>query len=163
MVQLKEIFASLQQHEVKYLLCGGIAVNLYGIPRMTTDIDILIDWSETNVDGFEAAIKEHGYKNNLFFQLRTFVSAETRLHYFREKNIISYSYSSDLLRAISLDVLVQTNLDFEACWDRKETKYVQEVPVYVLCVEDLIIMKESAGREQDKADIINLRKYHKHD
>jgi hypothetical protein len=163
MIQLKEVFASLQQHDVKYLLCGGMAVNFYGIPRMTADIDVLIEWSELNVERFESALREHGYKNNLFFQLKTLISAKTRLQYFREKNLIAYSYSSDLLRAISLDVLVQTNIDFETCWNRKEVKHIQEVPVYVLYIEDLIAMKEYANREQDKADIINLRKYYKHD
>ena len=67
MVQLKEIFASFQQHEVRNLLCGGLAVNLYGIPQMTADNDVLIDWNEVNVERFETALREHGYKNNLFF------------------------------------------------------------------------------------------------
>jgi hypothetical protein len=161
MIQLKEIFASLHRHDVKYLLCGGIAVNLYGIPRMTADIDVLIDWKEENVEQFEAALLEQGYKNNLFFRLKTLVSAQTRLIYFQEKNLIAYSYSSDLLKAISLDVLIQTNLDFESCWKHKETKYVQDIPVYVLNVKDLIAMKEYANREQDKVDIINLKRYYK--
>jgi hypothetical protein len=163
MIQLKEIFASFQRFDVKYLLCGGVAVNLYGIPRMTADIDVLIDWDEINIERFEAALLEHGYRNNLLFKLKTLLSAETRLQYFREKNLIAYSYSSDLLQAISLDVLVQTNMDFEACWNRKETKYIQSIPVYVLRMEDLIAMKEHANREQDKADIINLKKYHKNE
>jgi hypothetical protein len=163
MVQLKEIFASFQQHDVRYMLCGGLAVNLYGIPRMTADIDVLIQWNENNVERFETALREHGYKNNLFFQLKALIPAKTRLQYFQEKNLVAYSYSSDLFQAISLDVLVQTNLDFEACWNRKEIKYLGDIPVYVLNVEDLIAMKEFANREQDKADIINLKKYNKRD
>jgi len=163
MFQLKEIFASLQKHEVKYLLCGGVAVNLYGIPRTTADIDLLIDWSEKNIERFEAALNEHGYKNNLFFKLKTLVPAHVRLQYYNEKNLIAYSYSSDLFQAISLDVLVQSNLKFDECWDKKETKYLGKVAVYVLNVDDLIAMKEFANRDQDKADIINLKKFHKRD
>jgi hypothetical protein len=159
--QLKEIFASLHQHHAKYLLCGGLAVNLYGIPRMTADIDVLIDWNEANVAAFEAALREHGYRNNLFFQLKTLIPSNIRLQYFREKNLIAYSYSSDSLQAISLDVLIHTNIDFETCWEGKETKFLQEVPVYLLGIDDLILMKEFANREQDKTDIVNLKKYYK--
>lgn len=116
MFQLKEIFESLHKHKVKYLLCGGVAVNLYGVPRTTADIDLLIEWTAENVENFEAASSEQGYRNNLFFQLKTLIPANVRLQYFKEKNLIAYSYSSDLFQAISLDVLVHANLDFELCW-----------------------------------------------
>ena len=62
---------------------------------------------------------------------------------------------------MSLDVLVQTNIDFESAWDRKETKSLDGVAVYILSVPDLIAMKEDANREQDRADVINLKKYYK--
>ena len=163
MFQLKEIFASLHEHEVKYLLCGGVAVNLYGIPRTTADIDLLIDWNEKNISRFELALSEHGYKNNLFFKLKTLIPASIRLQYYTEKNLVAYSYSSDLFNAITLDVLVQSNLDFETCWNRKETKFLKDIPVYLLGLDDLIAMKDFSNRDQDKADIINLKKFHKRD
>lgn len=160
MYQLKDVFASLFKHDVKYLLCGGLAVNLYGVPRMTADIDLLIEWDDNNIDRFEAALQENGYKNNLFFRLKTLLPANVRLQYFNEKNLIAYSYSSDLLRAISLDVLIETNLNFANCWQRKEIKNLQQTPVYLLALDDLILMKEYANREQDRLDIINLKKYY---
>ena len=163
MIELKDVFASFQRHEVKYLLCGGLAVNLYGIPRMTADIDVIVEWTELNVERFEVALEENGYKHNLLFQLKTLIPASVRLQYFKDKNLIAYSYSSDLLRAVSLDVLTQATLDFKTYWERKEIKYLKTVPVYLLAVDDLIQMKQLANREQDKADIINLKKYYKRD
>ena len=41
--QLGEVFASFQKHQVKYLVIGGVAAVLYGVPRATFDLDILID------------------------------------------------------------------------------------------------------------------------
>lgn len=161
MIQLKEIFQSLHQHEVKYLLCGGIAVNLYGIPRMTADIDVLIEWKEDNLKKFEEAIAEHGYKQNLFFELKTLLQEELRLKYVKEKNLIAYGYSSNTLQALSLDVLIDVPVNFEECWNRKEIKYFKETPVNVLHVDDLIVLKEYANREQDQSDIANLKRFYK--
>lgn len=161
MLHLKDIFASLNKHEVKYLLCGGLAVNLYGIPRMTADIDLLIEWEENNIERFEAALAEHRYKNNLFFQLKTLIPAEVRLKYYQEKNLVAYSFSSDTLRAMTLDVLTHSNIDFADCWARKEIRTLQDVPIYLLSVDDLIALKSFADREQDHSDIINLKKYYK--
>lgn len=46
--RLKEIFASFQRHKVRYVVIGGIASVLYGVPRATFDLDILIDATEEN-------------------------------------------------------------------------------------------------------------------
>lgn len=41
--RLQDVFKSFQQHEVKYLVIGGIASILHGVPRATFDLDILIE------------------------------------------------------------------------------------------------------------------------
>jgi hypothetical protein len=38
--QLKDVFKSFQKHNVRYLVIGGIAAVLYGVPRATFDLDI---------------------------------------------------------------------------------------------------------------------------
>ncbi|MBW1836269.1 MAG: hypothetical protein JRF71_13250 [Deltaproteobacteria bacterium] len=40
--RLKGVFKSFQQHDLRYVVIGGIAVVLYGVPRATFDLDILI-------------------------------------------------------------------------------------------------------------------------
>lgn len=159
MYQLKHIFESLHQQNVKYLLCGGVAVNLYGIPRMTADIDLLLMWEQENLTRFGEAIAKHGYKHSLFFDIKSLLQEEIRLRYIKEKNLIAYSYSSDTLQALSLDVLIDVPLNFEECWDRKAVKFFKDTPVYLLHINDLISLKEYANREQDRADIANLKKF----
>jgi hypothetical protein len=39
--QLRGVFESLHRHEVRYLVIGGIAAVLHGVPRATFDLDIL--------------------------------------------------------------------------------------------------------------------------
>lgn len=161
LIHLQEIFASLDKFNVKYLLCGGIAVNLYGIPRMTADIDVVLDWNESNLESFENAIAEHGYKNNLFIALKTLLNPETRSKYVKEKNLIAYGYSSNTFKSLSLDVLVDVPVSFSECWERREIKYIKDTPISLLHMDDLIALKEYANREQDKADIANLRKFYR--
>jgi hypothetical protein len=35
----EDVFRALNRHRVRYLIVGGIAVNLSGVPRMTRDLD----------------------------------------------------------------------------------------------------------------------------
>ena len=46
--RLQDVFRSFQQHDVKYIVIGGIASILHGVPRATFDLDILIEASPEN-------------------------------------------------------------------------------------------------------------------
>jgi hypothetical protein len=58
--QLKDVFASFQKHEVKYVIIGGIAAILHGVPRTTFDLDILIETTPENAQRLIDALLEAG-------------------------------------------------------------------------------------------------------
>jgi uncharacterized membrane protein YqjE len=58
----QRLFAALARHNVRYLLVGGMAVNLHGIPRMTMDVDVIIALDPQNVDHFIAAANALGLR-----------------------------------------------------------------------------------------------------
>jgi len=58
--RLKDVFASFQKHKVKYIVIGGIASVLYGVPRATFDLDILIDATPENTQRLLDALLEAG-------------------------------------------------------------------------------------------------------
>ena len=37
-----DLFRALQEQKVRYLVVGGVAVNLHGAERMTMDVDLMI-------------------------------------------------------------------------------------------------------------------------
>lgn len=47
------LFGAFNKHDVKYIVCGGLAVNLLGVPRMTADIDIILEMVQKNLLRFE--------------------------------------------------------------------------------------------------------------
>src|SRR4030067_2848754 len=57
--RLLDVFASLRQHNVRYVVFGGIAAVLHGVPRATFDLDILIEATPRNaqslLDAFTVA------------------------------------------------------------------------------------------------------------
>ncbi len=36
-----DLFKALEKHKVRYLLVGGLAMNLHGVPRATMDVSCL--------------------------------------------------------------------------------------------------------------------------
>lgn len=47
---IKEIAKRLDKAGIPYMFTGSIAVNFYAMPRMTRDIDIVIELKEADVD-----------------------------------------------------------------------------------------------------------------
>ena len=58
--RLRGVFASLQAHEVKYVVIGGIAAVLHGVPRATFDLDILIEATAENAQRLLEALVAAG-------------------------------------------------------------------------------------------------------
>ena len=41
--ELKSLIAALDEHQIDYALCGGMAMAIHDRPRFTIDIDLLIE------------------------------------------------------------------------------------------------------------------------
>jgi hypothetical protein len=45
----QRFFEGLNKEDIDYLVVGGLAVNLHGIPRMTYDIDLMVSLDTGNI------------------------------------------------------------------------------------------------------------------
>lgn len=54
---LKKLCARMNETGARYILIGGMAMNYYGLPRATQDIDFLIDESEDNITRIKTALR----------------------------------------------------------------------------------------------------------
>jgi len=58
----KKELIKLSQAGVRYMVIGGVALGLSGYPRATLDLDLLVDFSEENLDKFLQVVNRMGYK-----------------------------------------------------------------------------------------------------
>lgn len=158
MIELHELADALLRGNVRYLLCGGLAVNIYGVQRSTGDIDILLDFEEGNIRRFLSAIKQLHYTNTLPLHFEELIDEPTRKQHIKERNLIAYSFYSTVRGRMTLAVLVDVPLEFEGLWERRDQRSYEGTPVHLVSREDLIALKTYAGREQDKQDVILLSK-----
>ena len=157
-MEIKKIFDILNHYKVRYLICGDLAVNIYGIPSMTVKIDLLLDFNEPNIINFENAIKHLLFQSVIPISINSFVKKEERLKIIKEKNLIAYSYFNSLAGYMNLDVLLDTPIEFDKLWENKTERRLGEIKIYLVSVENLIDLKKYANRIQDQNDIILLSK-----
>lgn len=136
--KLKGVFKSFEENDVRYLIIGGIAAALHGVPRNTFDMDIII---EATPDNAEKVLKSLA---NAGMGTATLIDAQTLL-----KNEVTIF--DDF---IQIDVQTRTpGLEFGKAWPRRQRMQVQEQFFFVVCKEDLIASKRAAGRPIDLEDV----------
>ena len=79
--RLRDVFESLNDHEVRYLVIGGIAAVLHGVPRATFDLDVLIDATPENARRLLEALARAGLRTPSSRRRKT--SSHTRSRYSR--------------------------------------------------------------------------------
>ena len=56
--KLLQIADALEREKVEYILIGGFAVILYGLPRLTQDLDLFINNTTDNVQRLRTALNQ---------------------------------------------------------------------------------------------------------
>ena len=157
----EDIFKKLQDKKVRYLMVGGVAVNLYGISRATGDVDLMLDMEKENILNFVSVMKELGLKPKVPVKAEELADPEKVKLWRKEKNMKVFSFMHPDNPYITIDVMTENYLNFNKSYkNRTETK-AWGIRINIVSKEDLIKLKQIAGRPTDLADIEALRKYGK--
>ena len=136
--QLRGVYSSLHKHKVKYVTIGGIAAILHGVPRVTFDLDILIEATPENAQRLLDALLDAGLGTASLTTAEQLLAHEVTI--FRDR--------------VHIDVQTSTpGIEFEGVWSRREVRKYDRQEFYILSFDDLIASKRAAGRPKDLEDI----------
>lgn len=137
------LYRSLKRNKVKYLIIGGIACGIYGSPRATKDLDILIEPTMENAKRLLLALREAKFGTAYLTTTEKILANEINIF-------------EDVIR---LDVLTKVKgLVFTAVWQRRQEKLLRNVKIKVISLDDLILSKNASARRIDKEDVKVLKK-----
>lgn len=139
----KEFLESLNRNNVRYLLTGGYAVGLYGYPRATNDIDVVVGRDDENAARTITALNE-------FFG-DTKLTTETIT---RERNLLVMG-----VEPLAIDMLnYLEGLDFDIAYERRVVVKIEDIEVNVIALEDLVTNKRAVARPKDLIDADELER-----
>lgn len=155
--QFDTIFAVLQRTGVRYVVVGGVAVNLHGYQRFTKDVDLVIELVADRALKALQALEAIGYKPTVPVKLSDFADPAIREGWIRDKGMMVFQMYSDQTR-MSIDVFAQYPLDFDELWDQGTKIDLPSTSLRIASIDHLILMKRKASRPQDLLDIEQLEK-----
>lgn len=154
----EDVFRALHQAKVRYLVVGGVAVVLHGWTRFTKDLDLMLDLDDAgNVRRFVQAAEGLGYRPSVPVALADLADPVRREAWRREKGALVLHLIRPEAPLERIDVFLFNPLAFGGARSRMQVVAIPGVDIPVVSLDDLIAMKEAAGRPQDQEDVLRLK------
>lgn len=153
----EEVFKTLNQSKVKYVVAGGIAVSLHGYSRLTKDLDLIVFMEEKNLKLFFKTLQKIGYRPKVPVTMNQFIDAKQRKKWQKEKNMVVFSFCQYDPPFTIIDVFVSEPFPFNEIYKKRVLVEIKEgLSIPLISIEHLIILKQRAGRPQDLIDLVQL-------
>jgi len=140
-MDIEDLLKSLNAHKVEFVIIGATAFPIHGYARATLDIDLFIRPEPQNAGRVLDALRDFGYD-----------TTEITLEDLLTKKVLIRQY------------LVETDIHpfaagvtFDQVWKKRISGTFGKEKVYYASLDDIIIMKESAGRPKDLEDLKVLK------
>lgn len=156
-----DVLTEFYKEEIRYLIVGGVSVNLHGVPRVTQDIDFILAPDEENILKVMKILRNLEYIPTLPVDPKGLTVPSQVTQWINEKNMIAFSFHHKTDNYKVIDIVISHNLDFEQAYRNVIIKQVGDINIYVATIDDIIKMKQITGREQDRSDIELLTKVKK--
>jgi hypothetical protein len=152
-----DLFRCLHRRDVRYLLAGGLAMNLHGVPRMTMDVDLVVALDDDNLEAFIQCARDLYLKPQAPVPLESLLDADLRRSWIEDKHLIAFALAGTP-GTPTVDVLLKHPLDFDEALRRALVQEVENIPIRIASLDDMIALKQNTGRRQDQDDIDHLRR-----
>lgn len=152
--QPEELLRTLERHQVRYVVIGGVGATLHGSPLPTRDTDICPEPGDSNLERLAAALRE----------------MNARIRAPDAPAGLPFSCDAAFLRQMKLLNLTTRFGDLDLSFEPAGTGGYQEleprsvryeledgVVVPVAALEDIIRSKEAANRNKDRQTLPTLR------
>jgi len=144
---LKVVTERLNRANIPYMVSGSMAANYYTVPRMTRDIDIIIELERTDIDKFVG-----------LFQGDFYIDSEMVKREVLQQGIFNLIHNRYIIK---IDFIIKKSSAYqETAFSRKREVLIKSSPMCFISPEDLVISKLSWAKdshsEMQLKDVRNL-------
>jgi hypothetical protein len=150
------LFQRLNEGQIDYLVVGGLAVNIHGVPRMTYDVDLMVRLEPENVLKLVGLLETLGYRPRVPVAPADLADEAKRRIWIETKEMRAFSFHSDTMTLGEIDIMMDAPFPYPELRQRAILVDLQGVAVPVISLRDLIELKRRSGRRQDLSDVEHL-------
>jgi len=157
----EKLFKELEKAGVKYLVVGGVACVLYGVVRLTRDVDLFVDLKQDNLEKFIEVMSKLGYKPRAPVDPMDFADENKRKEWMQGKNMLVFSFYHPIHGMELIDVFIYEPMKFAVASKDRKVFNAKGIRIPVISITNLKKLKRLSGRPQDLADAKALEEIEK--
>jgi predicted nucleotidyltransferase len=143
----QDVITKLNNNKIPYMISGSVAMNYYTVPRMTRDIDIVIEIDD--IGSFYNVFKEEYY-----------IDPEMIEDAIRNQYMFNIIHLKEVMK---IDFIIRKNTEYRKTeFDRRRQINIEGLKIFIVSIEDLIISKllwaKDSHSEIQIKDVKNLLK-----
>lgn len=140
----RDLLAAFVASRVEFVIVGGYAVIFHGRPRATKDLDLFVSIDDANRQRLAEALETFGAPPQV-------VTAAQKM---TPGDVVYFGVSP-----LRVGLLASASgVDFDGVRDRAIQTKLDDVPVRVIAIEDLLVNKRASGRPRDLDDVAELER-----
>ena len=153
----ESVITAFQKARIQYLLVGGLAANLLGVERSTSDMDILVAMTDANLRKIVMILKDLGYNVRQPVDPMGIADPSIRRDWIVNKNMKAFNFYRDESHE-EVDIIIESPVSFAQAKKNAIIKRIGKMKVCIVSPDDLIKMKKATGRDVDRWDIVQIKK-----
>ena len=144
---LLNFWQCLNKHVVRYIMVGGVAVNLNGYNRATDDIDVWIDDTIENREQYRKAFKAYSGNDLPMMDRMQIIPGWT-----------NFTLNSGFKLDLQINMKGLEEYSFDECLKQARIADINGIAIPFLHINHLLENKRAVNRPKDQTDIIYLEK-----
>jgi hypothetical protein len=136
---------ALSQQKVRFVVIGGSALVLHGIPRTTLDVDLMVPVDKENLLRLFLVLSK----------LKPYGNQEQLLRLLNKPGVFTGQWLTfkDKKNNELIDVLLEDQRKFQKIYRNAKLRRGRSLTLRVISLNDLLKMKKQSTRAIDKADL----------
>ena len=144
---LKIVAERLEKAGINYMVSGSVAANYYTIPRMTRDIDVVIELEQGDVEAFVGLFESDFYLSREV--IKNEVSRRGMFNLIHNRHVIKIDF-----------IIRKSSAYQQSAFSRRKQVLIEQCPVWFVTAEDLVVSKllwaKDSHSEIQLKDVANL-------
>lgn len=144
---LKIVVKRLELADIRYMVSGSVAANFYTTPRMTRDIDIVIEVEENDIEKLCSIFSDDFY-----------IDADSVKAAVRDKHMFNIIHNESIVK---VDFIIKKDTEYRRLeFARRQSIVFEDMKIDITSPEDLVISKlywaKDSLSEMQLKDVGNL-------
>jgi hypothetical protein len=153
-----DVLAALSEAGIPHVVVGGMAVNLQGVPRFTSDLDVAMAVDGRSLPMAAAVLRRLGLRSRLPVSDEDLARPDVVKSWIDERNLVALSFVDPAEPLREVDLVIASPVPFDEIERSAERLKTGNLEFKVASTDVLIRMKSGTGRAQDASDVDALRR-----